>query len=146
MRTHFCGLVDEALLGHNVTLCGWTDVARNLGGVCFIDLRDHEGVVQVVVEPDQAALFEIAASLGYEDVLRVVGSVREGDGASGSQGESPVPEACRARTSRVSTRVTRMASFGQAWTHAGASPSASLPWQRSHLRTMPRRAENRGTS
>ncbi len=76
MRTHYCGLVDEALLGQNVTLCGWTDVARNLGGVCFIDLRDHEGVVQVVVEPDQAALFEIAASLGYEDVLRVVGTVR----------------------------------------------------------------------
>ena len=76
MRTHFCGLVDEALLGQSVTLCGWTDVARNLGGVCFIDLRDHEGVVQVVVEPDQAALFEVAASLGYEDVLRVVGMVR----------------------------------------------------------------------
>lgn len=76
MRTHFCGLIDEALLGQTVTLCGWTDVARNLGGVCFIDLRDHEGVVQVVVEPDQAALFEIAASLGYEDVLRVVGTVR----------------------------------------------------------------------
>jgi aspartyl-tRNA synthetase len=76
MRTHFCGLVDESLLGQTVTLCGWTDVARNLGGVCFIDLRDHEGVVQVVVEPDQAALFEIAASLGYEDVLQVVGTVR----------------------------------------------------------------------
>ncbi|MCG6117048.1 MAG: aspartate--tRNA ligase [Aquimonas sp.] len=76
MRTHFCGLVDEALLGQSVTLCGWTDVARNLGGVCFVDLRDHEGVVQVVVEPDQAALFEIAASLGYEDVLRVTGTVR----------------------------------------------------------------------
>jgi aspartyl-tRNA synthetase len=76
MRTHFCGLVDESLLGQTLTLCGWTDVARNLGGVCFIDLRDHEGVVQVVVEPDQAALFEIAASLGYEDVLQVVGTVR----------------------------------------------------------------------
>jgi aspartyl-tRNA synthetase len=76
MRTHFCGLVDEALLGQSVTLCGWTDVARNLGGICFIDLRDHEGVVQVVVEPDQAELFEIAASLGYEDVLRVIGTVR----------------------------------------------------------------------
>jgi aspartyl-tRNA synthetase len=76
MRTHFCGLVDEALLGQSLTLCGWTDVARNLGGVCFIDLRDHEGVVQVVVEPDQAALFEIAASLGYEDVLRIEGTVR----------------------------------------------------------------------
>ncbi|MEG0186733.1 MAG: OB-fold nucleic acid binding domain-containing protein, partial [Stenotrophomonas sp.] len=52
MRTHFCGLVDETLIGQTVTLAGWTDVARNLGGVCFIDLRDHEGIVQVTVEPD----------------------------------------------------------------------------------------------
>ncbi|MCF5941514.1 OB-fold nucleic acid binding domain-containing protein, partial [Xanthomonas perforans] len=51
MRTHFCGLVDETLIGQTVTLAGWTDVARNLGGVCFIDLRDHEGIVQVTVEP-----------------------------------------------------------------------------------------------
>ena len=54
MRTHFCGLVDEALVGQTVTLCGWADVARNLGGLCFIDLRDHEGIVQVLVEPEQA--------------------------------------------------------------------------------------------
>ena len=47
MRTHFCGLVTEALVGETVTLCGWADVARNLGGVCFIDLRDHECIVQV---------------------------------------------------------------------------------------------------
>ena len=46
MRTHFCGLVDETLIGQTVTLAGWTDVARNQGGVCFIDLRDHEGIVQ----------------------------------------------------------------------------------------------------
>ena len=52
MRTHFCGLVDEALIGQTVTLCGWADVARNLGGLCFIDLRDHEGIVQIVAEPD----------------------------------------------------------------------------------------------
>ncbi len=76
MRTHFCGLIDEALLGQTVTLCGWTDVARNLGGVCFIDLRDHHGIVQVLVEPEQAEVFAIAASLGYEDVLQVEGVVR----------------------------------------------------------------------
>ncbi len=52
MRTHFCGLIDEALIGEAVTLCGWADVARDLGGLCFIDLRDHEGIVQVVAEPD----------------------------------------------------------------------------------------------
>ncbi|AOD15696.1 aspartate--tRNA ligase [Xanthomonas fragariae] len=81
MRTHFCGLVDDTLIGQTVTLAGWTDVARNLGGVCFIDLRDHEGIVQVTVEPvagdnDSAELFKVAASLGYEDVLQVEGVVR----------------------------------------------------------------------
>jgi aspartyl-tRNA synthetase len=90
MRTHFCGLIDEALTGQSVTLCGWTDVARNLGGVCFIDLRDHHGIVQVLVEPAAsgilphaalahpcaADLFKVAASLGYEDVLQVEGVVR----------------------------------------------------------------------
>lgn len=76
MRTHFCGLVDETLIGQTVTLAGWTDVARNQGGVCFIDLRDHEGIVQVTVEVDNAAVFAVAASLGYEDVLQVEGVVR----------------------------------------------------------------------
>ncbi len=76
MRTHFCGLVDETLIGQTVTLAGWTDVARNLGGVCFIDLRDHEGIVQVMVEPESAEVFAVAASLGYEDVLQVEGVVR----------------------------------------------------------------------
>ena len=76
MRTHFCGLVDETLIGQTVTLAGWTDVARNQGGVCFIDLRDHEGIVQVTVEVDNAGVFAVAASLGYEDVLQVEGVVR----------------------------------------------------------------------
>ncbi|MGB3394087.1 MAG: aspartate--tRNA ligase [Stenotrophomonas sp.] len=81
MRTHFCGLVDETLIGQTVTLAGWTDVARNLGGVCFIDLRDHEGIVQVTVEPaagdgNAAEVFAVAATLGYEDVLQVEGVVR----------------------------------------------------------------------
>jgi len=76
MRTHFCGLVDESLIGRTVTLAGWTDVARNLGGLCFIDLRDHEGIVQVTVEPSNAEVFAVAASLGYEDVIQVEGVVR----------------------------------------------------------------------
>ena len=76
MRTHFCGLIDEAMIGHTVILCGWTDVARNLGGLCFVDLRDHHGIVQVLVEPVQVAAFKVAASLGYEDVLQVEGVVR----------------------------------------------------------------------
>ncbi|HRQ36114.1 MAG TPA: aspartate--tRNA ligase [Chiayiivirga sp.] len=76
MRTHFCGLVDEALIGQSVTLCGWADVARNLGGVCFIDLRDHEGIVQILAEPDQGEVFDVAAKVGYEYCLRVTGTVR----------------------------------------------------------------------
>jgi len=77
MRTHFCGLIDEALIGKPVTLCGWADVARNLGGLCFIDLRDHEGIVQVLVEPEQAEVMRVAAQVGYEDCLRVTGVVRK---------------------------------------------------------------------
>ena len=80
MRTHFCGLVDEALIGQAVTLCGWVDVARDLGGLCFVDLRDHEGIVQVVAEPSpaegNAAVIATAADLGYEDCIRVTGTVR----------------------------------------------------------------------
>ena len=81
MRTHFCGLIDEALIGQTVTLCGWADVARNMGGLCFIDLRDHEGIVQVVAEPaadveGNAEVTAIAAKVGYEDCLRITGTVR----------------------------------------------------------------------
>jgi len=81
MRTHYCGLVDEALIGQTVVLCGWADVARNLGGLCFIDLRDHEGIVQVVAEPSSAdgnaQVIATAAGVGYEDCLRVTGVVRK---------------------------------------------------------------------
>ncbi|MGH8032815.1 MAG: aspartate--tRNA ligase [Luteimonas sp.] len=81
MRTHYCGLIDEASIGQTVTLCGWADVARDLGGLCFIDLRDHEGIVQVVAEPDaqadgNAAVTAAAAQVGYEDCLRITGTVR----------------------------------------------------------------------
>jgi aspartyl-tRNA synthetase len=81
MRPHFCGLVDEALVGQTVTLCGWADVARNLGGLCFIDLRDHEGIVQIVAEPasveGNAEVIAAAAHVGYEDCLRITGTVRK---------------------------------------------------------------------
>ena len=80
MRSHFCGLVDESMIGQQVVLCGWADVARDLGGVCFIDLRDHEGIVQVVAEPaateGNAEVVAAAAAVGYEDCLRITGTVR----------------------------------------------------------------------
>ena len=76
MRSHYCGLVDETLIGQTVTLCGWADSRRDHGGVIFIDLRDHEGVVQAVVEPDNAAAFQQAEGVRYEFCLRIVGTVR----------------------------------------------------------------------
>jgi aspartyl-tRNA synthetase len=80
MRSHFCGLVDESMIGQTVTLCGWADVARDLGGLCFIDLRDHEGIVQVVAEPSDdagnAAVVAAASKVHYEDCLRITGVVR----------------------------------------------------------------------
>ena len=76
MRSHYCGLVDASLTGQPVTLCGWTDTRRDHGGVIFIDLRDHQGVVQVVIEPDQAAAFAAADKVRYEYCLRIQGVVR----------------------------------------------------------------------
>ncbi len=76
MRTHFCGLIDEALTGQTVTLCGWVNSARVQSHQVFVDLRDHEGIVQVLIESDQPALFKAASALGNEDCLRVTGTVR----------------------------------------------------------------------
>ncbi|MBS0229147.1 MAG: aspartate--tRNA ligase [Proteobacteria bacterium] len=80
MRSHFCGLIDETLIGQTVTLCGWADVARNMGHFAFIDLRDHEGIVQIVAEPADVAgnaeVMTVAAKVGYEDCLRITGTVR----------------------------------------------------------------------
>lgn len=76
MRTHFCGLITEAELGAQVCLCGWVNRRRDHGGVIFIDLRDHEGIVQVVLDPDQAATFALAEQVRNEYVLQVTGRVR----------------------------------------------------------------------
>lgn len=76
MRTHFCGLIDESLIGQTVSLCGWVNKARVQSHQAFIDLRDHEGVVQVLIEGDQPELFALAGTLGNEDCLRVTGVVR----------------------------------------------------------------------
>ncbi len=76
MRTHFCGLVHETLIGQTVTVCGWVNKARVQSHQAFVDVRDHEGIVQVLVESDQPDLFAIAGSLGAEDAVRVTGTVR----------------------------------------------------------------------
>ncbi len=77
MRSHYCGLVDRKLLGHTVSLCGWVHRRRDHGGVIFIDLRDREGLVQIVCDPDRAETFGTADSLRNEFVIRVEGKVRE---------------------------------------------------------------------
>lgn len=76
MRSHYCGAVNESLVGQTVTLCGWVNTRRDHGGVIFVDLRDRAGRVQVVFDPDRAAAFKLAESLRSEFVLRVVGAVR----------------------------------------------------------------------
>lgn len=77
MRSHYCGLVDRKLLGQTVSLCGWVHRRRDHGGVIFIDLRDREGLVQIVCDPDRAETFATANGLRNEFVVRVEGRVRE---------------------------------------------------------------------
>ena len=76
MRSHYCGKVTEELIDQEVTLCGWVNRRRDHGGVIFIDLRDREGLVQVVFDPDRAEIFEIAEQVRNEYVLRMTGRVR----------------------------------------------------------------------
>lgn len=75
MRTEYCGVLNASYIDQEVTLCGWVDRRRDHGGVIFIDLRDREGVVQVVFDPDSAN-FEIADKVRGEFVLKVTGKVR----------------------------------------------------------------------
>ncbi|MDY0035606.1 MAG: aspartate--tRNA ligase [Zoogloea oleivorans] len=76
MRTQYCGLVSAAYLDQIVTLCGWVHRRRDHGGVIFIDLRDREGLVQVVCDPDRADMFQVAESIRGEFVLKITGKVR----------------------------------------------------------------------
>ena len=77
MRTHYCGLVDESLVGQIVSLCGWVNTIRLQSHVAFVDLRDHEGLAQVVIERDNAAAFAAAGGIGNEYCLRVTGTLRK---------------------------------------------------------------------
>jgi len=76
MRSHYCGQVTEALLSKDVDICGWVHRRRDHGGVIFIDLRDREGLVQVVFAPTNPSIFSLAESLRSEYVIRVQGKVR----------------------------------------------------------------------
>ena len=76
MRSHYCGLVTEALNGQTVSLCGWVNRRRDHGGVIFIDLRDREGYVQVVCDPDRPEMFKVAEDVRNEFCVQVKGVVR----------------------------------------------------------------------
>jgi aspartyl-tRNA synthetase len=76
MRTDYCGNINSSYIGQTVTLCGWVNRSRDLGGVIFLDLRDREGVVQVVFDPDLAEIFDTANSLRNEFCVQLSGEVR----------------------------------------------------------------------
>ena len=76
MRSHQCGQVTEALIGEQVTLAGWVNRRRDHGGVIFIDLRDRDGFVQVVCDPDRADMFKMAEEVRNEFCIQIIGLVR----------------------------------------------------------------------
>jgi aspartyl-tRNA synthetase len=76
MRSHYCGQVDAALVDQSVTVCGWVHRRRDHGGVIFIDLRDREGLLQCVFDPDRAEVFATAERLRSEFVVQITGRVR----------------------------------------------------------------------
>ena len=82
MRSHYCGQVDETLVDQEIELCGWVNRRRDHGGVIFVDLRDREGLVQVVFDPDRAGMFALAERVRNEYVLKVKGRVRLRDEAA----------------------------------------------------------------
>ena len=82
MRSHYCGDIRQDHIDETITLCGWVDRRRDHGGVIFIDLRDREGIVQVVFDPDGGEFFELADTVRSEYVLKVTGKVRARDAAT----------------------------------------------------------------
>ncbi|MFT5501972.1 MAG: aspartyl-tRNA synthetase [Woeseiaceae bacterium] len=77
MRSHYCGQVDESQIGEEVSVCGWVHRRRDHGGVIFVDLRDREGLLQVVFDPDRPEIFAEAERIRGEFVLAVTGKVRQ---------------------------------------------------------------------
>jgi aspartyl-tRNA synthetase len=85
MRSHYCGAVNEALIGKEVAVAGWVHRRRDHGGVIFVDLRDREGLLQVVFDPDAGEVFAAAERLRSEFVIRVKGHVRARPGGSANR-------------------------------------------------------------
>jgi aspartyl/asparaginyl-tRNA synthetase len=76
MRSHYCGQLNESLDGQEITLCGWVHRRRDHGGVIFLDVRDREGLAQVVFDPDRAETFATADKVRSEYVIKITGKVR----------------------------------------------------------------------
>ena len=76
MRTHYCGATKDVAVGETVTICGWVDRRRDHGGVIFLDMRDREGIVQVVFDPDTKEYFDLADRVRSEYVLQITGRIR----------------------------------------------------------------------
>ena len=76
MRTHYCGATKDVTVGETVTICGWVDRRRDHGGVIFLDMRDREGIVQVVFDPDTKEYFDLADRVRSEYVLQITGRIR----------------------------------------------------------------------
>ncbi|MBC3619631.1 aspartate--tRNA ligase [Vibrio metschnikovii] len=76
MRSHYCGHLNKSLVGQTVELCGWVNRRRDLGGLIFIDMRDREGIVQVVVDPDMVDVFNITNQVRNEFCIKLTGEVR----------------------------------------------------------------------
>ena len=107
MRSHYCGEIDEDLLAQEVSLAGWVHRRRDHGGVIFIDLRDREGLVQVVCDPDAPALFALAEDLRSEFVVQVRGKVRRRPAGT----ENP-----KLRTGQVEVLATELTLLNRAQT------------------------------
>ena len=82
MRSHYCGQLRDTHIGEEVSLNGWVHRRRDHGGVIFLDLRDREGIVQVVFDPDAAEAFELADQVRSEYVLAIRGRVRAREGGA----------------------------------------------------------------
>ena len=100
MRTEYAGLIDEKFLGQTVTLYGWAHRRRDHGGVIFIDLRDREGLVQIVCDPDRPDVFETADKVRNEFVVEVKGWFVLVRKALATKTSSPAALKCWLRNSR----------------------------------------------
>ena len=125
MRSHYCGHVDEKLSGQEVSVAGWVHRRRDHGGVIFVDLRDREGLLQIVFDPDAAEIFKEAERLRSEFVIRVKGRVRErpaGLGAGRAGTGCPASGAPGLSLARVTYPRARKSAAARAGRAAGPRP------------------------